>query len=419
MLVFPSEQGRAWDYENNGMVSAVADLVEAGRVKLYCVDSYDAHTWSNSSIPLEARAQRHGAYESWITNQVAGFIGEDSPGVSEVIVTGCSLGAYHALNFALTRADLFPVAICQSGNYDPSQWHAWGDRGDAAYFTNPSNYVPNLHGDHLDWLRSRVHLVLTVGQGAWETEPTGSLPSARHMGGLLAEQGHLPRPRRVGPRLRARLALVAEADRPPPAPVLLGTSAWEFPETPPRPTWRPPSCSRWTPTGPSSTPPWRRWTGRAAGSGSSRTAFYPVGGGQPWDLGTLQTPTGTLTVTGVRRERGPIWHTVEGGDLPEVGEEVHGQIDWDRRHRLMRTHTALHILCGVIWADYKIPVTGGNMEPMKGRLDFPFPAMSADLGAAVEKRINDEIARAHEIVVDFLPRSVADTDPALIRTPPT
>jgi len=189
VLVFPSEQGRAWDYENNGMVGAVADLVEGGRIKLYCVDSYDAHTWSNSSIPLEARAQRHGAYESWITDQVAGFIGEDSPGVDEVIVTGCSLGAYHALNFTLTRADLFPVAICQSGNYDPSVWHAWGDRGDAAYFTNPSNYVPNLHGDHLEWLRSRVHLVLTVGEGPWETEPTGSLPSARHMGGLLADKG--------------------------------------------------------------------------------------------------------------------------------------------------------------------------------------------------------------------------------------
>ena len=189
VLVFPSEQGRAWDYENNGMVGAVADLVEGGRVKLYCVDSYDAHTWSNSSIPLEARAQRHGAYESWITDQVAGFIGEDSPGVGEVILTGCSLGAYHALNFTLTRADLFPVAICQSGNYDPSVWHAWGDRGDAAYFTNPSSYVPNLHGDHLEWLRSRVHLVLTVGEGPWETEPTGSLPSARHMGGLLAEKG--------------------------------------------------------------------------------------------------------------------------------------------------------------------------------------------------------------------------------------
>lgn len=146
-----------------------------------------------------------------------------------------------------------------------------------------------------------------------------------------------------------------------------------------------------------------------------RTAFYPVGGGQPCDLGTLTSHDGTLEVTAVRRERGPIWHTVEG-DLPDVGTEVHGEIDWDRRHRLMRTHTALHVLCGVIWADYGIPVTGGNMEPMKGRLDFPFPAISADLGASVERRINDEIARAHEIVVDFLPRSVADADPALIRT---
>ncbi len=147
----------------------------------------------------------------------------------------------------------------------------------------------------------------------------------------------------------------------------------------------------------------------------ARTAFYPGGGGQPCDLGTILGPGGPLTVTAVKRDRGPIWHTVEG-DLPDVGAEVQGVVDWDRRHRLMRTHTALHILCGVIWADYAIPVTGGNMEPLKGRLDFPFPAMSADLGARVEKRINEEIERAWEIVVDFVPRSVADADPALIRT---
>jgi misacylated tRNA(Ala) deacylase len=147
-----------------------------------------------------------------------------------------------------------------------------------------------------------------------------------------------------------------------------------------------------------------------------RTAFYPTGGGQPHDLGDLVTSDATLAVTGVRREGGSIWHTVEADDLPDVGTEVAGTIDWDRRFALMRTHTALHILCGVIWADYGIPVTGGNMEPLKGRLDFPFPAMSADLGARVERRINDEIERAHEIVVDFLPRTVADSDPALIRT---
>ena len=146
-----------------------------------------------------------------------------------------------------------------------------------------------------------------------------------------------------------------------------------------------------------------------------RTAFYPGGGGQPCDLGTIESPAGTLAVTAVRREAGAIWHVVEG-DLPDPGGEVRGVLDWTRRHQLMRTHTALHILCGVIWADYGIPVTGGNMEPLKGRLDFPFPSMSADLGVAVEKRINDEIERALEIVVDFVPRSLADADPALIRT---
>ncbi len=147
----------------------------------------------------------------------------------------------------------------------------------------------------------------------------------------------------------------------------------------------------------------------------ARTAFYPGGGGQPCDLGTILAPGGALSVTAVKRDRGPIWHTVEG-DLPDVGAEVQGIVDWDRRHRLMRTHTALHILCGVIWADYAIPVTGGNMEPLKGRLDFPFPAMSADLGVRVEKRINEEIEKAWEIVVDFVPRSLANADPALIRT---
>ncbi len=153
-----------------------------------------------------------------------------------------------------------------------------------------------------------------------------------------------------------------------------------------------------------------------------RTAFYPGGGGQPCDLGTIQTADGTLFVTGVRREGGGIWHVVSTSSTGELefdvssGTEVQGTLDWTRRHQLMRTHTALHILCGVIWADYGIPVTGGNMEPLKGRLDFPFPSMSADLGAKVERRINDEIERAHEILVDFVPRSLADADPALIRT---
>jgi esterase/lipase superfamily enzyme len=189
VLAFPTEQGRAWDYENNGMVDAVAGLIDTGRIKLYCVDSYDHLTWSDRSVALEERARRHGRYESWITDHVVPAIGRDSPGTADAVVTGCSLGAFHALNLALKRADLFPVAICQSGSYDPSRWHAWGERGDATYFSSPTDFVQHLGGDHLEWLRARVFVLLTVGQGAWETHPTESLPSTRLMAGLLRSKG--------------------------------------------------------------------------------------------------------------------------------------------------------------------------------------------------------------------------------------
>ncbi len=91
-------------------------------------------------------------------------------------------------------------------------------------------------------------------------------------------------------------------------------------------------------------------------------------------------------------------------------------LDWERRHLTMRTHTALHILCGVMWADHGVAVTGGNMDPGKGRLDFPLPSMSAEFGRQVEARINEEIAAAHEILVAFVGREIADEDHALIRT---
>src|SRR6187551_3410125 len=147
----------------------------------------------------------------------------------------------------------------------------------------------------------------------------------------------------------------------------------------------------------------------------ARTAFYPTGGGQPSDTGTIQTPVGTLNVTGVRRERGTIWHTVEG-DLPDVGAEVQGEIDWDRRHRLMRTHSALHVLCGVVWRDYSASVTGGNMEPLSGRMDFEFETMAGELVAEIERRVNEEIAADREIRVAVLPRDQAFAIPDLIRT---
>lgn len=152
----------------------------------------------------------------------------------------------------------------------------------------------------------------------------------------------------------------------------------------------------------------------------SRTAFYPGGGGQPHDLGELETTVagdaGKLPVTKVARHGGKIWHWLDTPELPQPGAAAHGRLDWQRRHLLMRTHTAMHIVCGVVWNEFQVPVTGGGMEPGKGRLDFPLPELNAALGAKLEARINEEVAAARDIMVLFLPRSEADVDPALIRT---
>ena len=185
VLVFPTERSDAWEWANNGMVAAVADLIDAGRVKLYCVDSFDAGTWSARDLPLEDRARRHGHYESWILEAVVPHIREDTGHSTDIVTAGCSLGAFHALNFAFRRADLFPLAMCFSGNYDPAAWNGWGERGDALYFNSPLEYVANLHGDHLDWLRQRLSALLVCGQGQWE-DTTGALASTRRMAGLLA-----------------------------------------------------------------------------------------------------------------------------------------------------------------------------------------------------------------------------------------
>jgi esterase/lipase superfamily enzyme len=187
-LVFPSEQGRAWDFENNGMIDAVQPLLDGGRCKLYSVTSHDAVSWSNRSLSVEDRARGHDEYERWIVDSVVPFIYEDCGGVQEIGTIGCSMGAYHALTFALRRADLFPLSMGFSGSYDPSAWHGWGEQGEAAYFANPIQFVPGLGGDHLDWLRSRLSVLLVVGQGMWE-DSTGALPSTRHMAALLQEKG--------------------------------------------------------------------------------------------------------------------------------------------------------------------------------------------------------------------------------------
>lgn len=145
----------------------------------------------------------------------------------------------------------------------------------------------------------------------------------------------------------------------------------------------------------------------------NRTAFYPGGGGQPYDMGELRVGDRIYRVTKV--ERGNL-HVIDGDDLPTVGEAVTGIVDWDRRYKLMRTHTAMHILCGVVWRDYGASVTGGNMEPLEGRMDFEFERLQKELVQVIEDKINAEIAAARDVRVKILPREEAFQIPDLIRT---
>ena len=146
-----------------------------------------------------------------------------------------------------------------------------------------------------------------------------------------------------------------------------------------------------------------------------RTAFYPGGGGQPTDTGVLKVDDEEYQVTKLSRSDGKLVHELEG-EPPPAGSEVHGVIDWERRYRLMRTHTALHILCGVVWRDYGARVTGGNMQPGSARMDFELESMSADFAEKVEEVINKEVEAAHVIEIKSVPREEAFQIPDLIRT---
>ena len=148
-----------------------------------------------------------------------------------------------------------------------------------------------------------------------------------------------------------------------------------------------------------------------------KTAFYPGGGGQPHDIGTLEWNGKSVPVNRVKRIDGKYVHLLGGEDsLPATGETVKGGIDWERRYQLMRTHTAMHILCGVVFRDYGAQVTGGNMDPLQGRMDFEFETMHADLVSEIEESINKEVANARDLKVQILPREEAFQIPDLIRT---
>ncbi len=148
-----------------------------------------------------------------------------------------------------------------------------------------------------------------------------------------------------------------------------------------------------------------------------RTVFYPTGGGQPHDTGELGWDGGRARVVEVRKQGPDVRHRLEPDDpMPAVGATVSCVLDWERRHQLMRTHTALHILCGVIWNEWGTAVTGGNMEPLRARMDFEFDPLPEGFADRVTELVNAEIAAARPVEISFWPRNEALADDDLIRT---
>ena len=148
-----------------------------------------------------------------------------------------------------------------------------------------------------------------------------------------------------------------------------------------------------------------------------RTVFYARGGGQPGDTGTLRWDGGEARVADTVKASGEILHVLEeGATTPPAGIAVTAEIDWARRHTLMRTHTALHALSGIVFTDYGARVTGGNMEPGVARMDFELDGITQEFGREVEQKLNAALQNDHPVHVSFVPRSQALTDPDLIRT---
>jgi esterase/lipase superfamily enzyme len=189
ILVFPCSRGRYYDYENMGMVPAIADFIDSGRVKLFCVDSVDAQSWYDFSIAPAARNQRHEAYDGYIVDEVLPFIRDHcGGGVSRVMTNGCSMGAYHAVNFFLKHPDRFCGTIALSGLYrlDRPEFGLSGDDIPAVYYNSPVHY---LAGTSDAWYLERYRqsaIVICVGQGPWEDE---AIQDTRAMQAILAQKG--------------------------------------------------------------------------------------------------------------------------------------------------------------------------------------------------------------------------------------
>jgi esterase/lipase superfamily enzyme len=187
VLWFPAEAGEAWEFEAEGMLESLGPAIDDGRIKVFCVPAYDSSSWSNRDLSQGDRARAHRRFEDWIIWQVVPFIRDSCGGRDDIVTSGPSMGAFHAVLFALRHAHVFGRAVAFSGAYEPWNWHAWGDSDQDTYLTDPMQFLPRTYGDHLEHLRSRLYLTLVVGSGRWE-DSTGAHASTLALAGLLADR---------------------------------------------------------------------------------------------------------------------------------------------------------------------------------------------------------------------------------------
>ena len=186
VIAFPSASGMAHEWESNGMIDALSDWLEHGRLKLYTVESNVAEVWTRKTESPQLRIQRHRPYERWVMDELVPFIRDDCGGHDIPIATaGTSLGALYAVNFALKFPAVFRYALCMSGRYD-ARWMTDGFMNDDVYFNSPISYVPGIDGDYLEQIRKHTHIALVCGQGRWED---GNIEDTVHLAGLLKAKG--------------------------------------------------------------------------------------------------------------------------------------------------------------------------------------------------------------------------------------
>lgn len=186
LLVFPSASGLAHEWEAQGMIGALGNLIEHGRLKIYCIESNVSEAWTRREGDPAWRIQRHIAFERHVIDELIPFIRADCrTSRIPIAAAGTSLGGFYAANFALKYPETFRYALCMSGRYDMSAF-AGGLRTLDVYFNNPMAYVPNLEGEPLERVRRNTHLVLVCGQGRWED---GNVDEARAFAGILRARG--------------------------------------------------------------------------------------------------------------------------------------------------------------------------------------------------------------------------------------